>query len=64
MGQVKTAFTALPIMDYVSSSFNDEFQKFVTGAEDISTFLTNWQAGVVAFMKKQGFSNLVENQLP
>ena len=28
MKQVKTAFTALPIMDYVSSSYNDEFQKF------------------------------------
>ena len=64
MGQVKTAFTALPIMDYVSSSFNDEFQKFVTGAEDIGTFLTNWQAGVVSFMKKQGFTNMVEDQLP
>ena len=29
MRQVKTAFTAIPIMDYVSSSYNDEFQKFL-----------------------------------
>ncbi len=64
MAQVKTAFTALPIMDYVSSSYNDEFQKFVTGAEDITTFLNNWQTNVVAFMKKQGFNNLVVDQLP
>lgn len=64
MSQVKTAFTALPIMDYVSSSYNDEMQKFSSGAEDITTFVNNWQNNVVAFMKKQGFNNLVVGSLP
>ena len=64
MSQVKTAFTAIPIMDYVSSSYNDEFQKFLSGAEDITTFVNNWQNNVIAFMKKQGFNNLVVGQLP
>lgn len=64
MRQVKTAFTAVPIMDYVSSSYNDEFQKFLSGAEEITTFVNNWQDNVVAFMKKQGFNNLVVGSLP
>ena len=64
MRQVKTAFTAIPVMDYVSSSYNDEFQKFASGAEDITTFVKNWQDNVVAFMKKQGFNNLVVGQMP
>lgn len=64
MKQVKTAFTAIPIMDYVSSSYNDEFQKFLNGTEDITTFVNNWQDNVVAFMKKQGFNNLVVGKLP
>lgn len=64
MRQVKTAFTAVPIMDYVSSSYNDEFQKFLSGAEDITTFVNNWQDNVVAFMKKQGFNNVVVGSLP
>jgi len=64
MGQVKTAFTAVPIMDYVSSSYNDEMQKFLSGAENITTFVQNWQANVVAFMKKQGFTDLVVGSLP
>jgi len=64
MSQVNTAFTAVPIMDYVSSSYNDEMQKFVKGGEDINTFVKNWQDGVVAFMKKQGFNNLVVGSLP
>jgi multiple sugar transport system substrate-binding protein len=64
MRQVKTAFTAIPIMDYVSSSYNDEFQKFASGAEEITAFVNNWQDNVVAFMKKQGFNNLVVGQLP
>jgi len=64
MDQVKTAFTAIPIMDYVSSSYNDEFQKFLSGAEDITTFVKNWQDNVVAFMNKQGFNDLVVGQLP
>jgi multiple sugar transport system substrate-binding protein len=64
MSQVKTAFTALPIMDYVSSSHNEENAKFVSGQEDAATFLKNWEASVVAFMKKQGFNNLVVGSLP
>jgi multiple sugar transport system substrate-binding protein len=64
MRQVKAAFTAVPIMDYVSSSYNDEFQKFLSGAEDITAFVNNWQDNVVAFMKKQGFNNLVVGSLP
>jgi len=64
MKQVKTAFTALPVMDYVSSSQNDEIKKFLAGDEDTKQFLQNWQDNVVAFMKKQGFNNLVVGQLP
>ena len=64
MEQVQTAFTALPIMDYVSSSYNDEFQKFVSGAEDITTFVKNWEANVVSFMKRQGFNNVVVGRMP
>ena len=64
MRQIKTAFTAIPIMDYVSSSYNDEFQKFLTGSEDITTFVKNWQDNVLAFMKKQGFNNLVVGKMP
>jgi multiple sugar transport system substrate-binding protein len=64
MKLVNTAFTALPIMDYVSSSHNEEIQKFISGSEDAATFLKNWEANVVAFMKKQGFNNLVVDKLP
>jgi len=64
MSLVNTAFTALPIMDYVSSSHNEENLKFVTGAEDAATFLKNWEANVLAFMKKQGFNNVVVGKLP
>lgn len=64
MSYVKTAFTALPIMDYVSSSHNEEIAKFISGSEDAATFLKNWEAAVVAFMKKQGFNNLVVGSLP
>jgi multiple sugar transport system substrate-binding protein len=62
--QVKSAFTTVPIMSFVSSSYNEEMQKFVKGQEDINTFVKNWQDGVVAFMKKQGFNNLVVGSLP
>lgn len=64
MKQVKTAFTALPVMDFVSSSHDEEFKKFLDGKEDIPTFVKNWQDQVVAFMKKQGFNNLVVGRLP
>jgi len=58
------AFTALPVMDYVGSSYQTEFKKVTDGQEDIPTFLKNWQDAVVAFMAKQGFSNVVVGQLP
>jgi len=64
MTQVKTAFTALPIMDYVGSSEQTEFQKVLDGQEDMNAFLKNWQDAVVAFMAKQGFNNVVVGQLP
>jgi len=64
MKQVKTAFTAIPVMDYVSSSYNDEMQKFVSGAEEMDAFVNNWQSNVVAFMKKQGINNVVVGQMP
>jgi hypothetical protein len=51
-------------MNYVSSSHNEEILKFVSGAEDAATFLKNWEAVVVAFMKGQGFNNLVVGKLP
>jgi len=61
---VKTAFTALPIMSNVSSSHNEENMKFVDGSQDAATFLKNWEANAVSFMKKQGFNNLVVGSLP
>ena len=47
MSLVNTAFTALPVMNYVSSSHNEEIAKFISGAEDAATFLRNWEAVVV-----------------
>lgn len=64
MNEVKTAYTPLPVMDYVLSSMESEMKSFVAGSEDAKTFLQNWQDAVVAFMKKQGFNNLVVGQLP
>lgn len=64
MRQVKTAFTALPVMDFVSSSQETELKKVLSGEVDMKTFLQNWQDAVVAFMKKQGITNMVVGQLP
>jgi multiple sugar transport system substrate-binding protein len=64
MKLVNTAFTALPVMSYVSSSHNEENLKFINGEENAATFLKNWEAVVVAFMKGQGFNNLVVGKLP
>lgn len=64
MEQVKTAFTSLPVMDYVSSSQQTELKKVIDGQQGMDAFLQNWQDDVVAFMKKQGFNNLVVGQLP
>jgi hypothetical protein len=61
---VKTAFTALPIMSNVSSTHNEENMKFVDGSQDAATFLKNWEANTVSFMKKQGFTNVVVGSLP
>jgi multiple sugar transport system substrate-binding protein len=60
----QNAFTALPVMDFVSSSQETELKKFLDGQEDINAFLKNWQDAVVAFMAKQGFNNVVVGQLP
>jgi len=64
MKLVNTAFTALPVMNYVSSSHNEETLKFVNGEEDAATYLKNWEGNVVEFMKKQGFNNLIVGKLP
>jgi len=64
MKLVNTAFTALPVMNYVSSSHNEETLKFVSGGEDAATYLKNWEANVIEFMKKQGFNNLIVGKLP
>jgi multiple sugar transport system substrate-binding protein len=64
MRQVKTAFTALPVMDFVSSSQETELKRVLSGEVDMKTFLQNWQDAVVEFMKKQGITNMVVGQLP
>jgi len=38
--------------------------KFVDGSQDAATFLKNWEANAVSFMKKQGFNNVVVGSLP
>jgi multiple sugar transport system substrate-binding protein len=62
--QVNTAFVWLPVMDYVQSSMETEFQKVIDGKESLVDAIPNWQNAVVAFMKRQGFNNLVVGQLP
>ena len=62
--EVDTAFTALPVMDFVQSSMQTEMQKAIDGTESWDQFLQNWQDNVVSFMKKQGFNNLVVGSLP
>lgn len=62
--QVKTSFVALPVMDYVQSSMETELKKVTSGKETMADFLKNWQGSVVTFMRKQGFNNLVIDQLP
>jgi multiple sugar transport system substrate-binding protein len=64
MNEVRTAYTALPVMDYVMSSYSSGIKQFIAGQVSTDTFLQNWQNQVVAFMKKQGFNNLVVGQLP
>jgi multiple sugar transport system substrate-binding protein len=62
--QVNTAFTALPVMNYLSSSFEQQFKDVLDGKLSTDAMLQSWQDSVVAFMKKQGFNNLVVGQLP
>jgi len=64
LAQVKTAFTALPIMDYIASSQETELKKFLDGRQDMNRFLKNWQKSVVSFMKKQGYRNVIVGKLP
>ena len=64
MEEVHTAYTPLPVMDYVLSSYTAAIKNFLSGSEDMNTMLQNWQSSVVAFMKKQGFNNVVVGQLP
>jgi multiple sugar transport system substrate-binding protein len=46
----------LPIMDYVDSSFNDTLGKAIASRGDLSAGLDAWQAAIVAYAKKQGFT--------
>lgn len=62
--QVDTAFTALPVMDFLSSSLQTELKAVLDGKKNTDTMLADWQTEVVDFMKKQGFNNLVVGQLP
>jgi len=62
--QVNTSFVWLPVMDYIESSLEAELQKVSNGQETLADAIPHWQDAVVAFMKKQGFNNLVVGQLP
>jgi len=64
MNLVKTSFTSLPVMDYVQSSMETGLKKVDEGQINMTQFLEEWQANVVAFMKKQGFDNVVVGELP
>ncbi len=64
MNLVKTSFTSLPVMDFVQSSMETGLEKVDKGQMTMSQFLQEWQDNVVAFMKKQGFNNLVVGELP
>ncbi|MEJ2665486.1 MAG: sugar ABC transporter substrate-binding protein [Deinococcales bacterium] len=64
LDQVKTAFTALPVMSQVSSSNNTQMTNTLDGKQNWDQFLASWQNDVVAFMRQQGFNNLVVGQLP
>lgn len=62
--QVNTAFTWLPIMDYVQSSMETQFKNVINGKESFIDSINGWQKDVANFMRKQGFNNMVVGQLP
>ena len=62
--QVKSAFTALPVMSQVSSSNDTQMGNTIDGKQDWNGFLESWQSDVADFMKQQGFNNVVVGQLP
>jgi multiple sugar transport system substrate-binding protein len=53
---VQTDFAWSPFQDYVFTNFNETLGKAMTGKQDLATALTQWQATVTDYAKKQGFT--------
>jgi multiple sugar transport system substrate-binding protein len=53
---VQTNFTWSPFQDYTFNTYNDTLGKAMTGRQDLSAALTQWQNNVAGYAKKQGFT--------
>lgn len=61
---IRTAYVSLPVMDYMQSNLQEELQKVIDGKQAFQNVLPNWEEAVIKFMKQQGFSNVVVDELP
>jgi multiple sugar transport system substrate-binding protein len=53
---VPAGFGYLPYMTYASNDYNDTVGKAITAKGDVYTAMAKWQADLVAYGKKQGFT--------